>query len=769
MKTRKLLIGLYCTLGSVIVFSSIPLGCIAQLSSAQLSKGKGSTGGTQHKTWTEYGGGNDQSKYVDFKQITKKNVNQLEVAWTYSTNDNVNSTKFNPVIVDNVMYVLAKNGSLVAVDIATGKEIWIHANLNPQSKRGINYWESKDRKDRRLLFNMSNKTLQEIDAKTGKSILTFGDNGSVDLTEGYGLDPASISNPTSTSPSHVFEDLIILGSTTGEGYFSTPGDIRAYNVITGKQAWIFHTIPREGEFGYNTWPKKAYTYIGGVNTWGEMSVDAKRGIVYCPTGSPTYDYYGADREGQNLFGNCLIAINARTGKRIWHFQMVHHDMWDFDAVSAPQLVTVTHNGKKVDAVAQSSKQGFLYVFNRVTGKPLWPIPERPVTQSKTPGEHSWPTQPFPTVVPAYNRQVITAKDINPLWSAGKRDTMLKRLAAGRSGIFEPLSTEYETFTMPGANGGTLHGNTAANPVKGIVYVSYQEAPSVYKLGKERPAALRTPISADETVRAQAAYTEKCQTCHGADHNGAVAPSLVNLNSRLTYLNFETLINNGRGQMPSFVHLGDQTMTDLYKFFSSPIVARAGGAGRGAQTTVPAMPEGPVVESGGVPVKDKGRVRVPRGYPEGFVAPAVRYDMGASTTGFGLGFPDLLTPPWSGIAAYDLNTGKLKWNRALGTVDRLGKDTGVPKGSQHKGMIITSTGLVFATCTDGKIYAYDENNGNILWSYKLPREPDGLPAMYEYKGREYLVICSTSGRTDRTKSEEETFRGYTVLALPQIKK
>ncbi len=769
MKTRKLLAGLYCTLAGVIVFLSIPSDCSAQLSSAQLSKGKGSTGGIQHKTWTEYGGGNDQSKYVDFKQITKKNVNQLQVAWTYSTNDNVATSKFNPIIVDNIMYVLAKNNSLVAVDIETGKEIWIHANLGGlRSKRGINYWESKDRKDRRLLFNLGN-TLQEIDAKTGKSILTFGDNGSVDLTEGYGLDPATISNPTSSSPAHVFEDLIIEGSTTGEGYFSTPGDIRAYNVITGKEAWIFHTEPREGEFGYDTWPKEAYKYIGGVNVWGEFSVDARRGIVYCPTGSPTYDYYGADREGQGLFGNCIIALNARTGKRIWHFQMVHHDMWDFDAVSAPQLITVNHNGKKVDAVAQATKQGFLYVFNRVTGKPLWPVKEIPVPQSKTPGEHSWPTQPFPTVVPPYNRQVITAKDINPLWSAGKRDTMLKRLAAGKSGLYEPLSTEYETFTMPGANGGALHGNTASNPGKGIVYVSYQEAPSVYKLGKTPPSTLRVPISADETARAKALYTEKCQTCHGPDHNGAIGPSLVNLNNRLNYANFETLLESGRGQMPAFVHLGDQATADLYKFFSSPIVARNFGGRGGFGSAVSAMPEGPVVESGGVPVKDKGRVRVQRGYPEGFPVPPVKYDMNASSTSYGLGFPDLLTPPWSGIAAYDLNTGKIKWNRALGTVDRLGKDLGSPKGSQHKGMLVTATGLVFATCNDGRIYAYDADNGNILWSYKLPREPDGLPAMYEYKGRQYLVICSTSGRTDRTKTDEETFRGYTVLALPEIKK
>ncbi len=775
MNTRKLLMGLYCALGSIIIFLLVPRGCSAQVSSAMLSKGQGSTGGIQHKTWTEYGGSNDQSKYVDFKQINKKNINQLQVAWTYSTKDNVSTYKVNPIIVDNIMYLQGKNNSLIALDVATGKEIWIHANLNIKSKRGVNYWESKDRKDRRLIFNVGN-TMQEIDATSGKSILTFGDNGSVDLTEGYGLDPATISSPTSNTPGQVFEDLIILGSATGEGYFSTPGDIRAYNVITGKEEWIFHTIPREGEFGYNTFPPKAYTYIGGVNTWGEMSVDAKRGIVYCPTGSATFDYYGADREGQNLFANCILALDARTGKRLWHFQMVHHDMWDFDATAAPQLITVTHNGKKVDAVAQASKQGFLYVFNRVTGKPLWPIPERPVTQSKTPGEHSWPTQPFPTVVPPYNRQLITAKDINPFWPAEKRDDMLKRLAAGHAGIFEPLSTEYETFIAPGANGGALFGNTAANPAKGIVYVSYQESPSVYKLGKSQQGGGRAAaaLSADDAAKIQAIYTEQCQGCHGADKTGGIGPSLVNVNNRVSYQSFEALMLSGRGRMPEFTHLTGPVLNDLYRYLSGPTAGRGGGGGGGrgrgnVQSTTLPMPDGPVVASGGAPVKDKGRVRVPRGYPEGFPVPAERYDQRASTTYFGLGFPDLFTPPWSGLAAYDLNTGKLKWNRALGNVDKFGKNTGYPKGTQNKGVLVTSTGLVFATCVDGGIYAYDADNGNMLWSYKLPREPDGIPAMYEYKGREYLVICSTSTRIDPGKSEDETFRGYTVLALPEIKK
>ena len=726
----------------------------------------------QHKSWTQYGGGSDQSKYVDLKHITKQNVAQLEVAWTYSTGDNVGSYKFNPIVVDNIMYVLAKNNSLVALDIITGKELWIHANLNVASKRGINYWESKDRKDRRLLFCINN-TLQAIDALTGKSILTFGNNGSVSLKDDLGRDPATVSRATSTSPGHIFEDLILLGSSPGENLFSAPGHLRAYNVVTGKLAWVFHTIPHPGEYGYETWPKDAYKYVGGVNTWGEISVDAKRGIAYFPLGSPTYDYYGADRIGQGLFGNSLVALDARTGKRIWHFQTVHHDIWDYDVVSAPQLITVDHKGKRVDAVAQATKQGFLFVFNRVTGEPLWPIEERPVPASDVPGEQAWPTQPFPTVVPPYNRQSITVADINPYFTADQKETWTKRILAARSGLFQPLSDKYETLTMPGANGGALHGNTAANPEKGIVYVSFQDKPSVYRLKKEEPAALRVPISADESTRAAAAYTQHCQSCHGAERNGGIGPALTNLNNRVSFDNFKTIVSVGKGQMPAFLHLGDQTVTEIYKYLSAPQsgARQAGGRGPGAANSAPVMPDGPVVASGGAPLPASaaqpgfGRA-VSRDYPEGVERPKDRYTDG-STTAYGLGYPNLVGPPWSSIVAYDLNNGTIKWKRALGNDDSLnGKDTGVLHGSQHKGMIVTSTGIVFATCMDGRVYAYDEDNGNMLWSAKLPRIPEGLPAMYESNGRQYLVICSSSAVIDKSKRDSEVFRGYVVYALPE---
>lgn len=754
---------------SLFLIGQVSCKTVGKNSSGQQQDAKTSN---QHKTWTQYGGGADQSKYTTLNQITKENVAQLEVAWTYSTGDEVLSYKFNPIVVDNIMYVLAKNNSLVALDATTGKEIWIHANLNPASKRGINYWESKDRKDRRLLFCVNN-TLQAIDAQTGKSILTFGNNGSVPLKEGLGRDPETIGRATSTSPGHIFEDLILLGSSPGENLFSAPGHLRAYNVITGKLAWTFHTIPHPGEYGYETWPKDAYKYVGGVNTWGEISVDEKRGIAYFPLGSPTYDYYGADRKGDGLFGNSLLALDARTGKRLWHYQTVHHDIWDYDLVSAPQLITVTHEGKQVDAVAQATKQGFLFVFNRVTGEPLWPIEERPVPVSHMPEEASSPTQPYPTLPEPYNRQTIRPEDINPYFSAEVREQWKKRLAAAKTGLFEPLSDQYETFTMPGANGGALHGNTAANPVKGIVYVAFQDKPSVYRLKKEEPAALKQPITGDEATRAKAAYVQYCQSCHGADRKGLIGPSLIDLNNRVSFDNFKTIVSVGRGQMPSFLHLGDQEVTNIYKFlssFSAPANAQNRGGRPGdavSASALAALPEGPVVASGGAPLPPAvpQNRNIIKDYPEGVARPKDRYTDG-STTAYGLGYPNLIGPPWSSIVAYDLNTGKIKWKRALGNDDKLGgKDTGLPAGSQHKGMIVTSTGIVFATCLDGRIYAYDEDNGNILWSVKLPRVPDGLPSMYMVNGRQYLAVCAVSEATDKTKPAKPS---YIVYALPKKK-
>jgi quinoprotein glucose dehydrogenase len=743
----------------------------------------------RHKTWKDYGGGPDSSKFLALDQITKSNVNRLQVAWTYPTGDN-NVYGFNPIIVDDMMYVLARNSSLVALNAVTGKEIWIHENLRGIARRGVNYWESKDRSERRILFQMNNY-LQAIDARTGKSILAFGKNGLVDLREGLGREAENVARAQSNTPGKIFDNLILLGVAPGEAYMSTPGYLRAYDVRTGALVWTFRTVPLPGEYGYDTWPKDAHKYVGGANTWGEISVDEQRGIAYFPTGSPTYDYYGADRIGSNLFGNCLLALDARTGKRLWHFQVVHHDLWDYDLTAAPQLITVRHKGKTIDAVAQASKHGFMFVFDRVTGEPLWPIEERPVPKSDMPGEQAWPTQPFPTVVPPFNRQTVTVEDMTPyLLSPEERETFKQRIAAARTGLFTPLSTQ-ETIAMPGAVGGANLGNTAANPAAGMVYVMTQDFPSFYKLSETMPN-LGPPRGAAGAAGGpggpgQAMFAQTCQACHSTEAppvaasgspaaaaGTAVGPSLANLGARMAYEDFKQIVNVGRGHMPAFPQIDDDAMRGLYGHLSG----NAGTANSGA-----AKPTGgPVVASGGAP--GGSEMRRPAGfrpgaavpYPEGVEAPSKRF-----YTGYGLSYPFILSPPWSSLVAYDLNTGAIKWRVPLGedrdAVAEGAKGTGLPRGSQRMGMVVTSAGLVFATARDGKVRAFDADTGATIWTFDLPHGAEGIPSMYAVDGRQYLVVSSTTtlvwgrkalgGTEPWVKKDASTPPGgYVVFALPE---
>jgi len=730
----------------------------------------------QQRTWSMYGGSQDQSKFTTLDQITPDNVNQLEVAWIYSTSDE-QSYEFNPVVAHGIMYVLAKGNSLVALDLDTGEELWIHANLNGIHRRGINYWESDDGSDRRLVFTL-NDTLQAIDARTGKSILTFGDQGIVDLRQNLLRDPETITRVASRTPGRLFEDLIILGSATGEGYLSTPGHVRAYNVVTGEFVWRFNTIPQPGEYGYDTWPPEAYRYVGGANVWGELSVDAERGIVFLPLGSPTYDYYGADRLGANLFGNCLVALDARTGERLWHFQTVHHDLWDYDLTSAPQLITVDHAGERVDAVAVASKQGFMFVFNRVTGEPLFPIEEKPFPASTMPGEEAWPTQPIPTL-PAYSRQTMTPDDVTPvLITPEERAVWQERVARAGTGLYFPPSTE-EIIAVPGAVGGVNWGNSASHPAKGIVYLLNGDIPSFYQLSERSEREERAAGAGSEAEQAASIargtelYTQYCALCHGANRaGGPIGPSLLAVGSGINRTQVARTINYGFGRMPPLPHFTDEQTDDVYNYLDDINES----VGPLAADDDVALPAGPVVAAGGAPqpaAADDTRRPGDNDYPEGIDVPASRY-----YTGYGLGFPYIIAPPWSEILAYDLNEGVIKWRQPLGR-DRDAEaagftGTGVPQGAQRMSMIVTANGIVFATAKDGHVYAFAAEDGATLWRGELPSGSRGLPAMYEHNGRQYLVVCATTPVTFGLNVNGNGFGsdqppghgGYVAFALPE---
>jgi quinoprotein glucose dehydrogenase len=463
---------------AAIIVAAVPFGPLMTTLGGQTLLSK-----QPYITWHNYGGSVDSMQYSALRQINKNNVKQLELAWFYPVPDRTGNFGFNPVVVDGVMYVLGNKNAIVALDAATGKQMWEHIpDAGSPGQRGIAYWESRDRSDRRLIF-AAGGVLRQINARTGDVIKTFGAEGKVNMRDGS-FRP--LGGPSGT-PGRVFENLFITGSNTGEGYGSAPGDVRAFDVVTGNLVWTFHTIPHPGEFGYDTWPEGAYKWAGGVNTWGEISIDERRGIAYFPLGSPTHDMYGGDRKGANLYGNSLLALDARTGKRLWHFQTVHHDIWDYDLVTAPKLLTVRHNGKPVDIVAQPTKFGLLYVFNRVTGQPLWPIEERPVPKSDVAGEESWPTQPFPTKPPPFARLDFPIEDINPYVDEEEKLKIRDILSKARNeGLFTPQTLDRDQISIPGELGGANWGGSTADPTTGWLYVRSADQPGIHRLRAWEP-------------------------------------------------------------------------------------------------------------------------------------------------------------------------------------------------------------------------------------------------------------------------------------------
>ncbi len=701
--------------------------------------------------WTGYGNGADNSRFFASRQISKTNVSRLQVAWNYPFGD----TGSGLIVVHGVAYGRGRNGSLVAVDAASGKELWIRENMQGMTSRGFNYWESADGSDRRLIFAMDS-LLQQVDARTGKSITSFGKGGVVDLREGIdGRDPASIGAIQSNTPGEVFGNLLILGSAPGEGYMSAPGDIRAYDVVTGKLVWTFHTVPRPGEFGYDTWPRDAWRYIGGVNNWGEMTVDAGRGIVYIPLGSPTYDFFGADRVGANLFGTSIVALDARTGKRRWHFQMVHHDLWDMDPSAAPQLTTIRHEGRRRDVVAIAGKTGWLYVFDRDSGEPIWPIEERPVPKSTMPGEQSWPTQPFPTKPEPFSKHTFTVDDISPYLSESEAATFRQRLlGAHNQGLFTPISLE-DTVHVPTSNGGALFGGMASEPDTGAVYVVAHDNPGILRLvdpdSQPRRGGGGPPVPPGQVL-----YQANCQVCHGADRRGTdTGVPLVHLAAdpannivagapRFDAAQIRAILATGKGRMPSYPHLPATDVDLLVAYLTAPPGGRGFGGGfgpgRGGGGGASPAPRDLVVGSGSVaPRGPSARGPAPT-YPQGAPAEWKQYTINEYNT-----VGNRIKPPFTSIVKYDLNEPRIQWRIGFGDDPELAARgiTGTGTPGLLNGVIVTASGLVFGAGRDNQIRAWDSDTGKQLWSARFGGDFIGSPVMYEMNGRQYLLVPASS--------------------------
>jgi glucose dehydrogenase len=491
----------------ILACAAYALACAIALP-VVVAQSRSSESTAPHTNWSAYLGAADSAQFTSLRQIDTSNVTSLQVTWMFPAGKR--SFMFGPLAADGLVFVLAGANDLVALDAATGAPRWTRPNPGAVGTRGLNYWRSADGRDRRLLY-IAGGFLTAVDAQTGRTVETFGDKGRVDLRTGLAATGRSVEgvNPLHTSnPGRVFENLIILGlPAQSAGYDSNPGDVHAYDVRTGALQWVFHSLPRDGELGADTWPKNARAAHGGVHNWSELTVDEARGIAYVPFGTGRFDFYGGDRPGHNLFANSLVALDARTGRRLWHYQIVHHDVWDYDLPAAPKLLTIRQNGKPRDVVAQPTKHGFLFVFDRFTGEPIWPIEERAVPQSDVPGEQTSPTQPFPTRPAPFARQSFTDKDVNPYLAADERRSIAERLRSYRNdGLFTPPSLR-GSIQMPGHSGGTNWGGIAADPGSGEVYVRSIALPTLMRLllpGGSEPGTSRTGpatiVSSDEEAR-----------------------------------------------------------------------------------------------------------------------------------------------------------------------------------------------------------------------------------------------------------------------------
>lgn len=684
--------------------------------------------------WPVYGGSEANTHYSKLNQINTGNVSKLQEVWRFDTKER-GGLESSPIVVHGTLYSFTPTQKVFALEAATGKLLWeFDSKGSPGNKRGLVYWE--DAKDKRILASVASY-LYALDATTGKVIDSFGDHGRIDLRVGLRGDPKTLSVGMS-SPGVVYKDLLIVGSGMPEALPAAPGDIRAYNIRTGKMSWIFHTIPHPGEFGYDTWPKDAWTYSGAANNWAGMAVDTEHGIVYVPTGSAATDWYGADRIGDDLFANSLIALNAETGKRIWHFQAVHHDLWDRDFPAPPALVTVTRNGKQIPAVAQTSKQGYLYLFNRIDGTPLFPMQTKKYPTSTVPGEVAAAEQSLPVKPAPFARQSVTEADLTNRSPAAHQWAIqeFKKIRSG--GQFVPISVNKDTMMMPGFDGGAEWGGPAFDPTTHIIYINSNDFALTESLTPHKPGSQGHDI-----------FMSQCAACHGANRQGQPPdiPSLIGVTKRLTYDQIGNTVQVGRGRMPAFPDLanGGAKFDSLRKYLATGDDL-ATDAKR--PELAPSQPEDRQAKQS-----------------EGAPASGVQYDF----TGYKKfndpdGYP-AVAPPWGTLNAINLDTGKYVWKIPFGQYPDLVakgmKDTG---SENYGGPVVTAGGVLFigATVLDKKFRAYDKATGKLLWQADLPLSANATPITYEIEGRQYVVIAAGGQRDPSVPSGGI----YIAFALPQ---
>jgi quinoprotein glucose dehydrogenase len=644
-------------------------------------------------------------------------------------------------VVNNRLYGTSAGLKIFALDAATGEQLWEFdpSGDNPEERvagtnRGISYWEKDG--DRRLFYCVRNQLLA-INANTGQLVKEFGKNGAVDLRADLDREYDENTHIENTSPGVIFQDLIIIGSSVLEAHGSAPGHIRAYNVKSGSLQWIFHTIPHPGEFGYETWPKDYYLTGGGANAWGGLSIDLDRGMVFAPIGAATHDFYGADRVGEGLFANSVLALDAATGAYRWHFQVSHHDVWDYDLPTAPNLVQVNHNGTEMDAVAQLTKQGLIFLLDRETGEPLFEVEELPVPKSRVPGESSWATQPFPVKPPPlvrhdFNLSLVT--DISP----ESRANILEQIEGYTMGsIYTPPSVQ-GTVQIPGFRGGAEWSGGAFDPESGTIYIGVNDMPNLVQLIENQPPGrLKLSDFGDMQSFGNSVYQSNCAACHGADRKGSINfPSLTSVKDSIPLGVLSELLKTGRGMMPSFKTLPEPERRAILSYLYE-------------LATDEAIKIMPLVEN---PVEKEISTDNTR-----------RYKLKAyKQLRDHLGYPGI-KPPWGNLCAVDLNTGEIKWKVPLGEYPELSEMGIPPTGTQlFGGGVVTAGGLVFIGASrDEKFRAFDKDTGEILWEFQLPAGGYATPATYEVEGTQFLTVAAGGGGFQGTKTADY----YLTFSLP----
>ena len=699
----------------------------------------------EHTTWENYGGNKENNHYSSLTQIDTNNVAQLQLAWEYHTKDNEAMTQIqvNPIVVDDILYGVSPKLKLFALDAATGEQKWLFNPVDTTTRdvkgfgyfmfnvcRGVTYYS--DGENNRRIFFAASSSLFCIDANTGNPVQSFGDKGKIDLHNDLDRDVKDLYVGT-TSPGIIYKDMIIIGTRVSEEAAAAPGHIRAYDVHTGKLRWRFHTIPQPGEDGYETWDdKEAWKNIGGANSWAGFSLDKEKGILFAPTGSASYDFYGGKRTGNDLFANCVLALDANTGKRIWHFQTVHHDVWDRDLPTAPVLIKIKKDGKQIEAVAQPTKSGFIFLFERASGKPVYPIEERPVpTETELTGEKLSPTQPWPGFPKPFSKQSLNQNDLNILIPDSSLQDIKKKLASYKTGfIFNPPSKQ-GTVIFPGFDGGAEWGGPAYDPETGIIYINANEMPWILTMVDVDLNAKKVETNSDAGKRL---YAANCMTCHGQQLQGSGNfPALNGIEKKYNAEQVSQLISSGRRMMPALSQLD----TAEKKAIASYVLNNASEQKK----------------------QFMGKPKIENPY----------HQIPYSSTGYNKfltkeGYP-AVAPPWGTISAIDLNTGELVWKNPLGEYPEL-KAKGIPPtGTEnYGGPVVTAGGLLFiAASKDGMIRAYNKYNGKLLWEYQLPAPGFATPSVYEVNGKQFLVIACGGGKL-KTKSGDS----YVAFALPDKK-